>query len=192
MIFEKNSTGDGYELRYYTFGILKNEKNVTIPSTYKGLPVTSIRGSVFENDWFLNTVEIPDSVVEIRGGAFKNCVYLTTVNLPPNITEIHGSTFENCYYLDNVVIPEGVTRIGGSAFRDCSSLSNVTIPKTVNEIGSSAFRSTSINNVCISSSANVNFRAFKETDARIAYYEDGCEYSGDDYNYEYYDYGYEQ
>ena len=99
---------------------------------------------------------------------------LKIINLPSKITEVHGSTFENCTSLDNINIPEGVTRIGGSAFRYCYNLKNVTIPTTVNEIRSSAFRGTAIDTVCIPKNAYVDIKAFKETDAQIAYYEDGC------------------
>ena len=213
---------DGYNLRYYTIGLLKTERFVNIPNKHNNLPVVGIRGDVFKNLRSIEEVVMPNTITEIRGGAFKgctslrkvtlstnlvvihggtfmdckkleqivipqsvtniggeafmNCYNLRIINLPPKITEIHGSTFENCYSLDNIIIPEGVTRIGGSAFRECYNLKNVTIPTTVTEIGSSAFRRTGIENVCISKSASVNERAFKETYARISYYEDNCEY----------------
>ena len=188
LVYEKDKTNGGYALRYYTIGLLNPDSELEVPSKYKGENVVSIRGDVFENVYTLKKVKLPDTIVEIRGGAFQGCTNLEYINLPPKITEIKGSTFENCYSLESIVIPEGVTRIGGSAFRDCSSLSEAEIPKTVNEIGSSAFRGTALNKVCISKNASVNERAFKETSAVIAYYENGCNvdyYSGDDYNYGY-------
>ena len=181
-IYEKDADGRGYFLRYYTLGLLENEKNISIPSTYNGEEVVGIRGDVFKNMYYIQTVELPDTIVEIRGGAFQNCYSLKSINLPPKITEIHGSTFENCYSLESIVIPEGVTRIGGSAFRECNSLASVTIPSTVNEIGSSAFRNTRISSVCISRNTYVNERAFKDTYPSIYYYENNCSDSGD-YNY---------
>ena len=103
-----------------------------------------------------------------------DCYNLEYISLSPKLTEIHGSTFENCSSLDNVTIPEGVTRIGGSAFRYCRNLKNVTIPRSANEIRSSAFRGTAIDTVCISQSAYVDSKAFKETYAKVAYYESDC------------------
>ena len=188
LIYEMDNDNGGYAVRYYTLGILKPDTELEIPSKYNNKPVVSIRGDVFENVYTLEKVTLPDTIVEIRGGAFQGCSSLEEINLPPKIKEVKGSTFENCYNLTSINIPEGVTRIGGSAFRQCSNLREVVIPKTVTEIGSSAFRGTALSKVCISNTAYVNERAFKETSAFITYYENGCEnnyYSGDDYNYGY-------
>ena len=173
MIYERE--GEGYQLRYYTYGLTSNPKKVVIPSSYKNKPVIAIRGDVFRNVHSVESVSLPDTIREIRGGAFQNCNNLRSINLPNGITEIHGSTFEGCESLESIVIPEGVTRIGGSAFRDCYSLTSAQIPESVGEIGSSAFRNTRISKVCISESAYVNERAFKNTYATIVYYEDDCE-----------------
>ena len=179
LIYEKSD--NGYVVRYYTYGLIKNEENLVIPSEYKDEKVVGIRGDVFKNANKLVTVELPNTITEIRGGAFQGCSNLEQINLPKYITEIHGSTFENCYHLKSIEIPDGVTRIGGSAFRQCWNLSSVTIPESVKEIGSSAFRGTSIKAVCVSRNAFINERAFKETYATITYYEDGCQNSVVDY-----------
>ena len=179
LIYEKSD--NGYTVRYYTYGLIKNEDKVIIPSEYKDEKVVGIRGDVFKNASKLVSVELPNTITEIRGGAFQGCSNLEQINLPKYITEIHGSTFENCYHLRSIDIPDGVTRIGGSAFRQCWNLSNVTIPESVKEIGSSAFRGTSIKSVCVSKNAYINERAFKETFATITYYEDGCQSIVDDY-----------
>ncbi len=173
-------------LRYYTYGIFNNPKELTIPSNVEGKKVLGIRGDVFKNVKTIEKVTLPNTIQEIRGGAFQNCVNLKEINLPEGLDEIHGDTFNGCSSLETIVIPEGVSRIGGSAFRNCIRLSNVTIPKSVTEIGSSAFRNTNIGKVCISESAYVNERAFKETYPVITYYENDCEvvsyYNEDDYD----------
>ncbi len=234
MIYEK--VDNGYNLRYYTLGLIKRNKKIVIPEKYKNENVIGIRGDVFKNEIFLEEVIIPDSVKEIRGGAFNGCINLKKVKLPSNlkeihgltfknckelesieipdsveeiggeafmyckklknidlpsrITEVHGSTFEECTSLTTIDIPEGVKRIGGSAFRNCTNLKEVKIPTTVKEIGSSAFRNTRIENICIPKSAYVNERAFKETSAKIAYYENNCIYSSNTYDaYNNFNYG---
>ena len=184
MIFEKQS--DGYAVRYYTYGIFKNDKIIKVPSKHNGMNVIGIRGDTFKNVYTVYEVVLPSTIKEIRGGAFQNCTNLESINLPEGIDEIHGSTFEGCSNLRSIIIPKGVTRIGGSAFRDCYNLSEVTIPVSVGEIGSSAFRNTKINKVCISNSTYVNERAFKNTYPDIVYYEDGCESSNDDTWSDYY------
>lgn len=180
LIFERYN--EGYAVRYYTYGILKKDKELVIPSHYKGKQVISIRGDVFENSNTLEKVTLPETIKEIRGGAFKNCRNLLTINIPSKITEIRGNTFEGCSNMYEIVIPEGVTRIGGSAFRNCTNLTKVTIPRTVTEIGSSAFRNTRIEKVCISASTYVNERAFKETYPSVGYYERGCGEKDDDWD----------
>lgn len=180
LVYEK--VENGYNLRYYTLGLLKHDKVLEIPSQYNGENVVGIRGNVFENVYSIERVILPETIEEIRGEAFMGCTRLREINLPHQITEIHGGTFQNCSSLQKIVIPYGVTRIGGSAFRYCSSLTDVTIPSTVTEIGSSAFRETGLSNVCISENAYVNERAFKGTDVAINYYENGCISTGDYYN----------
>ncbi len=182
LIYEK--TDGGYAVRYYTLGIIKREKSLEIPASYKNEPVVSIRGNVFARANQLETIVLPNTINEIRGGAFLGCKNLRNINLPDGITEIKGNTFERCGSLEKIDIPEGVTRIGGSAFRECYNLEEVNIPKTVLEIGSSAFRDTRISKVCISKDAFVNERAFKNTSTNILYYENNCR---EIYNYDYYD-----
>ena len=46
---------------------------VTIPETINGLPVASIGGQSFGNDWEVNHVTIPNSVTSIGVGAFDGC-----------------------------------------------------------------------------------------------------------------------
>lgn len=172
LFYEK--TNDGYVLRYYTIGLIKNDTQLTIPETYNDKPVIGIRGNVFENVSTLKKIILPETIKEIRASAFKNCINLEEINLPKGITEIKANTFEGCRSLVTIVIPEGVVRIGASAFRDCIHLNKVNIPRTVTSIGSSAFRNTALNSVCISRGIYVNERAFKNTSLSIYYYDDGC------------------
>ena len=142
MIYEKNDTG--YGVRYYTLS-LQPENYVVIPDTWKGEPVT-----------------------EIRGHVFYGMSSLYGIDLPKGITEIRGNTFEGCSRLRSIVIPEGVTRIAGHAFCNCTSLSEVKIPSTVRSIGSSAFRNCrSLKQITIPRDCEVNGRAFKESPTKI-------------------------
>ncbi len=146
MIFEANASG-GYSLRYYTMA-LSPEKLLVIPEEYKGLPVTELRGNVFQN--------------------IKS---LERITLPSGLTEIRASTFEKCSGLQEIEIPEGVTRIAAHAFCDCSSLSKVTVPSTVTEIGSSAFRRcSSLDSIDIPAQAEVHEKAFKESPTTVNRY----------------------
>ena len=135
-IYEKQS--NGYVLRYYTLGLLKTEKEITIPSKYKGDTVVGMRGDVFKNVKGLEKVILPDTMTEIRGGAFKRCSDLKEIKLPKKLEEIHGETFLGCHSLEHIEIPTSVKRVGGGAFRYCSSLKVVTLPD-IDEIHGETF-----------------------------------------------------
>lgn len=177
VIYEMNTTLDGYVIRFYTIGWLENDTKLEIPSEYEGKSVVGIRGDVFANVHTIEKVVLPDTIKEIRGGAFKNAVNLEEINLPEGISEISGETFQNCYSLKEITIPDSVTRIGGHAFRDNSSLSKVNISANskLKEIGSSAFRDCyKLKKIYLPRNIDVNERAFKGSGTDVKEYsEDG-------------------
>ena len=92
------------------------DKQPTIPSGVRGIPVSVI------GDY-----------------AFYNCAELTNVTIPSSVTNIWSSAFEGCTKLSNIIIPNSVISIGNSAFSGCTELTSVTIPGSVTSIGNSAF-----------------------------------------------------
>ena len=119
-------------------GYVGTSKRVRIASEYKGLPVTNIYSSAFENS-NITTVIIPDSVTTIGDGAFDYCYALTSVTIGDSVTSIGSSAFTHCSSLTSVTIPDSVTTIGDFAFEYCDYLTNVTIPDSVTTIGDYAF-----------------------------------------------------
>lgn len=133
--------------------------------------ILELRGNTFEGCSSLRYVDLPESIVEIHGECFLNCKKLQGIKLPPHITEIKGNTFEGCSSLQSIVIPEGVTRIAAHAFYGCSSLSEVSIPSTVTSIGSSAFRKCDrLKRIAVPEGVEINERAFKESPTVITYF----------------------
>jgi hypothetical protein len=108
-------------------------ESVTIPSS-----VISIGEGAFYGCGKLTSVTIPDNVVKIGGGAFGNCSELESVNIEGNITSIDDNTFTGCINLISFNIPVSVTSIGAYAFYNCDKLELV-VPRTVESIGESAF-----------------------------------------------------
>ena len=179
-------------LRGNTFSNMPLLSEVTLPDT-----ITQIRGQAFKNCVSLRYVEMPEKLEYLGGGAFYNCVSLEGIDLPDTLTylggesfygcssltyarlsvgltEIRGNTFEECSRLVRIEIPDGVTRIGGHAFYGNSSLSEVVISSdsSLREIGSSAFRRCdSLREITLPRGVYINERAFKETYARISYYQ---------------------
>jgi hypothetical protein len=112
---------------------------VTIPDTIGGLPVRTIGGNAFYDEYSITSVTIPGSVTSILAEAFEFCFGLTSLTIPGSVRTIGAWAFNVCVGLTNVTILNGVTAIGPGAFNDCQGLTRLTIPGSVNNIGDSAF-----------------------------------------------------
>ena len=101
--------------------------DVTIPSCYKGKPVTAINNAAFPNS-AVTSVTIPDSVTSIPDAAFVNCSQLTNISIPNSVTYIGFSAFDGCASLKSITLPSSLRTIGNSAFAGCPSSMTVTYP----------------------------------------------------------------
>lgn len=101
--------------------------DVTIPSRYKGKPVTAINNAAFPNS-AVTGVTIPDSVTSIPDAAFVNCSNLTNISIPNSVTYIGFSAFDGCASLKSITLPSSLRTIGNSAFAGCPSSMTVTYP----------------------------------------------------------------
>ena len=113
-------------------------REVSIPSSYEGIPVTHIADRGFSKAPF-SSIVIPDSVTTIGYAAFENCSYLASIELPSSLTKIGDYAFYSCTALASFDIPESTTYIGDSAFYGCTSLPSVHIPASVTDIRYKAF-----------------------------------------------------
>ena len=136
-----NFTLNKDKTEYSVTGLGKyKDKDVVIPSEYRGKPVTSIGETAFENRSGLTSVTIEEGVTSIGEEAFYGCSGLTSVTIPDSVTSIGAWAFYGCSGLTSVTIPDSVTSIGNGTFYDCSNMTSINIPNNVTSIGGVAFR----------------------------------------------------
>lgn len=114
------------------------DADVTIPSRYKGKPVTMIDHAAFYNS-AVTSVTIPDSVTSIRDSAFLFCSQLTNISIPNSVTAIGSFAFDGCTKLESITLPSSLSTIQSYAFYNCGNLKTIRIPVSVTFIENFAF-----------------------------------------------------
>lgn len=121
------------------------KSDIVIPSSIKGYPVTEIGNNAFgnfygdnDNSLYIESVKMPNSIVEIGFAAFEGCENLRNVELSKNLKTIDNRTFFGCNMLCDIEIPNSVTSIGMYAFEE-TGLRSLKIPDSVTFINSFAF-----------------------------------------------------
>jgi len=89
-------------------------RNLTIPSSIDGMPVTQIWANAFANA-YLESVKIPDSVTLIANGAFANN-NLSEVLIPRSVNQIGTDAFAENYWLYQVAFEGDAPRYTGNVF----------------------------------------------------------------------------
>ncbi len=85
------------------------------------------------------TYFIPYDVMHIFDNAFENNVYLQSIEIHERVLSINDYAFSGCTNLESVNILNGLEYIGWYAFSGCTNLRDVVIPGSVMQIGPGAF-----------------------------------------------------
>jgi hypothetical protein len=133
----------------YTYSIIEGKAqingytgpggDITIPSSLRGFPVTSIGDLAFQSCTGLTGIDIPQGVTSIGVAAFNGCTNLANISIPQGVLSIGEQAFGICTSLTDVYIPQGVEIISSRAFISCTGLTSINIPESVQSIGSSTF-----------------------------------------------------
>ena len=116
---------------------------VTIPATYKGIPVTGIKAAAFKDAGDIGKITVEssewtDQYFTIGEGAFSNCFNLKEISLPAGVCTIPDNAFYECR-IKSVSFPN-VQTVGKQAFYECRELETVSLPMATS-IGEKAFYS---------------------------------------------------
>lgn len=95
-----------------------------IPDTAKIIGQDAFSGTQLES------VTIPEGIIEIMPYAFQDADEMHTVKLPSTLTHIHEYAFQGCEKLTRITIPTGVTEIDHGAFSDCPMLTSIHVDES--------------------------------------------------------------
>ena len=118
---------------------LGSGSDVVIPSSIDDKTVTAIGDYVFEGNYSIRTITIPDTVTSIGEGAFYMCESLGSITIPEGVSDIETYTFYGCGSLTAVNLPQSLQTIKSGAFAYCVILPSITIPENTTTIGYTAF-----------------------------------------------------
>lgn len=122
-----------------------SSKDVVIPSSINGVPVTTIGKAAFTMD-ILESVSIPDTVIVIDDRAF-NDNKIKKIIIPDSVKTIGEDAFAN-NNISSLTLGSSVESIGSTAFKN-NNISKVEFPYSLNYMGSSAFEANPIGRVSI-------------------------------------------
>ncbi len=136
-------------------------RNIILPDTLGGYPVTTI-GSAFKENQNLESVTIPETIEYIWPHAFSDCSNLSEVSIADSTIITSAYSFNGTPWLENmkaenplvivnnmlidgseaegdIKIPSGVTYIAQHAFIENNNITSVVVPEGVTEISARAF-----------------------------------------------------
>lgn len=130
---------------------LKNETDIVIPCSYKGLPVTTISSYAFNLCLNLTNVILPDSITNIEDKAFASCKKLKNMTFGKNVASLGENIFESCYELESIEVDENNASFSSdeegilynknktAILKVPQAKTEVNIPSSVTTIGAYAF-----------------------------------------------------
>jgi len=112
---------------------------ITVPTDIDGVVVDEIGDYGFKNCTTLNSITIPNNIINIGDYAFLGCTGLVNATIPTTVNNVGEYAFKNCTGLVNVTISEGVENLGEGVFYNCTSLVEAVVPDTAKTVGAYAF-----------------------------------------------------
>lgn len=134
-------------------------ENLVVPEKINGYPVTNIYGGAFQNNNYIKKVTIKSKITILYGRMFAHCSNLETVILPETLVEIKDGAFSSSG-IGYITIPSSVTKINSQVFQGCQRLSTVTIKGTTNISGAAFYNCKNLMNVELPLTCTLTSSAF--------------------------------
>lgn len=134
-------------------------ENLVVPEKINGYPVTNIYGGAFQNNNYIKKVTIKSKITILYGRMFAHCSNLETVILPETLVEIKDGAFSSSG-IGYITIPSSVTKINSQVFQGCQRLSTVTIKGTTNISGAAFYNCKNLMNIELPLSCTLSSSAF--------------------------------
>jgi hypothetical protein len=87
--------------------------------------VTIIGSLAFYRCSGLESIVIPNCIIEIDNDAFSGCTSLTSIVIPDSVIVVRHYVFTSCTALTSVTIGSGVEDLGEYMFDGCSNLTSI-------------------------------------------------------------------
>ncbi len=123
---------------FAVIGYSGGEKEVIIPDTHWGKPITVLFDSLFSGHAEIESVQIPDTVTDIGEFVFDGCDRLRRISLPSGLEHIWPYAFARCW-IEEIVIPEKIHTIAPFTFKNCKNLKKITAGPGLKNIYGYAF-----------------------------------------------------
>ncbi len=128
-------------------GIDGTVKDIVVPKTVSGMPITGIAEYAFSGHDEITSVTLTDNIQSIGTCAFKDCTGLKSITIPASVIRLEHSVFSGCTGLESVEIlrtNETITKgkdctFGEFVFKDCTSLKTVTMGSGIKKLSSRMF-----------------------------------------------------
>jgi len=99
--------------------------------------VLTIADEAFRNCAQLESINLPDGLVEIGRDAFSGSA-LRSVSLPPSVRTL-SHAFRDCKQLERARLPRDLRILGPRAFSGCTALTTINLSDTLQDVGEGAF-----------------------------------------------------
>ena len=151
--WEFNLVNDEVRITNY----LGHDKNVVVPSTLYGAPVTEVVTGYKKGFAGVVSLEYPGTVKDILGNGVDDSLESLKLNEGTEIIcerAFSSRVIEQCKNLKTVNLPSTIKEIRKEAFRGCKSLESINIPSGIQTLGSGAFMGTKITTIDLSHVSN--------------------------------------